>query len=1399
LVTPKRPHGKRLLLPTEVELCKVLGITEDEYWLFIDSTAAYNGQRPKGYELIPDIRNDAISGYIASVGVKAFWTSVGVAVASATVSYLLTPKPQEAKQGGSRRTADSIGNRKFAPQASFNSVQALAQLGDSIPLIFANQVIDGDNVFGGLRVNSQLLWSQFVSLGKYQQLKALALFSHGTIGEDPDYEGYAVGDTLLNTYNAYKVSLYFKDGSISENNRITKFDRYDQSKLIIPVSQDKDDPFEVGVPNKAGTTAPTLTSKSFSGARNPTTQTTFGLYAPIPNCQVCRLPYELVRPPRGATGDAIEAMARKRKKVEFAKWPTRAGFIQVNNVKTRGLKSLNVDDIVFYQIIGEESGENNALQRVYDNDPNTPGYQTVTGKGNADAFNYRPHGVADVDSFTTSIRENTDSLLAVGEQYLLGTALVICIETSKPMPWTIKQSKHYGFKVVEAGEFDIPVDSADLSRHCQNPIWYDPKQFGYRDGTKSQDDEIYSIGGQDTIFWQQVISGTFDFPRGQNDLYYGHDIYTGQRIALATVTNNRKCDVTEIGIKSTVYKRIQFANVKSQPEKEALRKLIMDDRTQIQLGQVSMFADRISLFMLQARQIGDSNWENLINTLENHLGLFAVKGNTPESQYNAITISHPALDQYEYRFRPYPGNYITRNANWDQRVNLLTTDSGGLGQVSHFSANTTFGTFDVAFTGDEGFTISQAVASNNEWQLGETTRSTVGTVSSARLNGVTSWVENPSFNGVITEYRKELVQTFVGNHQYNIVLWNQTNAPGWAAVHGWTWVLYGVPGQPEISLGTIFPNTNTAWPQVFFAFPNGKTYIPLDPGTYYHPNNNPYHFWVGVEEYRYSTRTIQPLLHFEGSVPVTGGSGTGLKVNLKVYKQEYQTGQYYYKADWTLDPQNLGEDYQNGETVVIPWTAVGGAQRTINVQLLVETTTITTKAEQNFNPYDVLSDWNVYEGDENSNRTNPEHEIVYVNEILKPATEPGTDVERPAEYSNLAFAGIKINSSKEWVNFSQLSAYFKKGIKIYDLINSSINGDDDITWAADDSSNLFPEIAYSLLASTKIGAGKLVGIDSVDFRAMKNAAEYCSRNKFFWDGTISSKLNLRDFIFEHSGYCLLDFTIIGGKFSLKPSVPINGNNEIDKTILPDIKCLFTDGNINDLQVSFLNPEERQTFKAVVLYREEKVNGFPETKSILIREDAPYGSDSDPVETFDLSSFCTSRKQAIYFAYFAIKSRRLIDHGITFKTAPQYVQGLEPGDYFRLVSEVTHTSRFKNGAKLEDGTIVSKDDMTGNEDVLYWIPGKVGEILPSKLSEAPSGCLFTVKNTTTENKVYKCETISYGEDGLLEVAGSFAPTETDPATKGQLSVMQGWGLDRDIPDFVTEELTGATAMQSLGGS
>ena len=85
---------------------------------------------------------------------------------------------------------------------------------------------------------------------------------------------------------------------------------------------------------------------------------------------------------------------------------------------------------------------------------------------------------------------------------------------------------------------------------------------------------------------------------------------------------------------------------------------------------------------------------------------------------------------------------------------------------------------------------------------------------------------------------------------------------------------------------------------------------------------------------------------------------------------------------------------------------------------------------KDLNRFDVIKDWNIYEGDVNSNKNEPEHQICYVNEIVN--AEPNGE----AKYTDLAYAGLVINSSKEWTNFSQFSAYFKQGIEIERLISS---------------------------------------------------------------------------------------------------------------------------------------------------------------------------------------------------------------------------------------------------------------------------------------------------------------------------------------------------------------------------
>ncbi len=296
MVASRGPKLRRHLLPVEVQICESLNLTEAEYWHFCDITVAHNSERAKEYSAVPDIRADPVTWAVVSI-------VVGIALQ--VVSALLTPKPKEEQKLTPIQTADSLGRKRFAPTNSFDSVQTLASLGAVVPLVFCRR----ENGNGGVRVNAQLLWSQLLSHGSGQELRALMLLSAGKLEREPDYGGYALGDNKLENISAAKVALYFnKNGKrFSESAVGTAWSgdqpRYPEGEIErLPYS----DPFSViweTVP-MGSTGAFALKSATrryepyFSGCRNPSGSTLFGVYAPLPNGNEYKMEFELVLIPR---------------------------------------------------------------------------------------------------------------------------------------------------------------------------------------------------------------------------------------------------------------------------------------------------------------------------------------------------------------------------------------------------------------------------------------------------------------------------------------------------------------------------------------------------------------------------------------------------------------------------------------------------------------------------------------------------------------------------------------------------------------------------------------------------------------------------------------------------------------------------------------------------------------------------------------------------------------------------------------------------------------------------------------------------------------------------------------------------------------------------------------------
>ncbi len=1221
--------SRRILLPQEVELCNVLGLSEEEYWYFVDKTESYNGQRSEAYDLVPDIR----AGFVSS----AWFIQLAIGVALTVVAYLLTPKPKQPKTPPSLKTADAQGPKRYSPQTGFDSLQDVAEIGQIIPLVFAD--FDA-NKNGGVRVNSKLIWSQLRSLGAGQQLKSIFLLSSGALGGDPEFSGYAIGDTLLENYIHSKLKLYFREGSLSTNKqRFRSGDAYEEGTLAAEKSsQGKTNAIHLPVADSY--TDDGLVDTYFSSTRSPQTQAIFGAYSPIPNGQKFMLPYELVLKAKDAKGSVKTGVDKKRKKIKtyFPRYCAlyrykkgTAGFKEDD-----GHKTLNPGDIVKYKI------EKKDVANKYKND-------------------FGDWKAEDVESSINAVREEADDILAIGNQYLVGTATAVCISANYDDIWEPgSASKIYTLKIEERGVVEI-----------RNPE--------------------------------------------HKDNSYGR--YVVMKLAEGIVTNTRGCDVTEIGLKSKVWKQITgFPNVNSHPGhweygKAGVVKNYENDNGSISLGSINKYITRLSFFNLYVREAGgDNKWE-LLNGRP-----FCIKGRTPQPQYNQIRIEHD-FGQYEFKFLPYPGNRAY-DLYRDKDVYLL---KNGLEHETISKKIGKLGKFYIRFEGDMGYRLTPNACSNQEWWLGEVpTASTKGEVKGF----------NKRTKGTIPTSKEWVVKT-TRNYSYDSSYGTQNGVRrGWNSGDGGYFKYYwggkhvGTEYVSDYRLSKGLVKSGYKYTKGSAVDTSGTTTR-----------------W-GIK--RAVKEDVDTLKHtsYTRTATTKTGSGSGLKVTVKRYTNN--------AATWSV--KSAGKNYQQGDKIEFSVPKHGGGSMTISCTVKTDENSLKGDPwpkSQNLNPYDAISDYVVFDGENASHLSEPEHEITYVNELIE------MEEDKPMPYTQMAIAGLRMNSSTEWNSFQELSAYIKKGIKVERLIKSGTS-----------SSNLFPEIAYHLLTDKMNGAGDLIGATSIDRDSMELAARFCEANKFFWDGVITESQNLREFIYEQACYCFLDFTIIGGRFALKPSVPYKTKYQIHHGAKPEIKALFTDGNTKDLKVSFLTPEERQLFQAKVIYREEDENGFAETKVFESRlSSAQGGSSKDPYEVFDMSIFCTNQQHARDFARFALKVRKDVDHGIKFTTTPQSAMHLEPGQYFRYYSESTHTDRFANGVVAENGIVQSQINLTAGStyNVYYWKPGEA-EVRKAdmklddegKAGSTFRGSVFTIAQTNASDRVYKLESLVYGEEGFVEVAGSYQP-------------------------------------------
>ena len=145
--------------------------------------------------------------------------------------------------------------------------------------------------------------------------------------------------------------------------------------------------------------------------------------------------------------------------------------------------------------------------------------------------------------------------------------------------------------------------------------------------------------------------------------------------------------------------------------------------------------------------------------------------------------------------------------------------------------------------------------------------------------------------------------------------------------------------------------------------------------------------------------------------------------------------------------------------------------------------------------------------------------------------------------------------------------------------------------------------------------------------------------------------------------------------------------------------------------------------------------------------------------------------------------KLFDHsGLSRQLSPDHWET-------KVVYQIM-VDRFNNGAILDDGSVVCKDlsELTSGSQpkaFYYWNPSTIVNNETMSVTEASvdftnasavkafAGSLFTLKETEAANQCYKVESITFGEDGLVELTGSYAKLSTDAGNEGKLEMLQNW--------------------------
>jgi hypothetical protein len=412
-----------------------------------------------------------------------------------------------------------------------------------------------------------------------------------------------------------------------------------------------------------------------------------------------------------------------------------------------------------------------------------------------------------------------------------------------------------------------------------------------------------------------------------------------------------------------------------------------------------------------------------------------------------------------------------------------------------------------------------------------------------------------------------------------------------------------------------------------------------------------------------------------------------------------------------------------------------------------------------------------------SNESEPEHEVVYVNEILPNDPIPS--------YNDLTMAGLSLKASRNFTQLDQLRTWIGRGIHVErlhaDLNTYEPNGQ------SKGPSNLLTDLVFYLFTDQMGGAGGLTGMTAanptlIEKDKLKETSKFLRKQKLFFNGVIGENVNLRQFVMDMAPNFLCNFVLTDGKFALLPAIPhVPKSGQIELGSLK-ISQLFTAGNIlqDSLKVEYLSSEERRPFKANVRYRQETKNKFPEEKVVEIKAKRTVSYDAlqtsanierVPHEQFNLTQFCTSKEHAIKVGKYFLALRQLVTHTISFSTTVHGLD-LQAGSFIKVVTESSPYSSANNGSISSTGQVTSVTPLNdGQYNVSYFqINSEDVEIGTLNVSDGVvtdstfHNSVFTLTNPEVSQNVYVVEQLTFSQEGTVDIVASEHPCNDDGSSK-----------------------------------